>query len=818
MAKLTLKKKGGIVAEYDLTKLPAKLTIGSDPFDIIFIYDEKIFKKQLQLERIDEHYFVENLYSTQGALLNGQILDKKVEIHDRDEISLGEHILIFSGIEKVKIIPTEDRFSFLNMKPEKVSEPEPVVKRDESSNRFAAQSTGNGDETIVYFNKDLASFESPAEMATIKIPAAPPAYDLLVIHGPYSGNSYRLKPDLTRIGRDLNSNDIVIRETKKGEIDYTISRRHATITFKDGCYYLSDNNSKNGTYLNQERLGKNDERLLKDRDEIEIVSQEASTIFRFVPAGHHDFAPPQKIAVTGKRRSQSIIAVGLSMVFMIAGLILLLTSYSQRSIILARPESLTISHKQLSASKAFGNIQAKIPKVSNLNRHIPTPALVNINKDNESVVLILAAPDEQLTAWDLNKEQLVWKERQSQSDYSVTTVDINSDGSSEILVSGRDSRVYAIDGRHGNLIWKSDFLRGKLSSQPSVGDLNGDGFQDIVVCSEEGLIHCGIASAQDMVWKSLQFDYKTKAIPIVVDIEADGSDEILLGTESGIVLVFVLKGQEIQLKKVFDIKMASSAFINNSINNAMASGRLSAARRESVLIIATRQYGVIAIDPTNFKHLWSDKLTDPYRQLPLYYCSPLLSDINADGRLDAVVASHNGEIILYSNVANSDANESQPRLWTFRSKQGAAFVATPALADLNKDNIIDIVACDTMGTLYGIDGKNGIDLFEPIKSNASFSASPLAGDVNGDGYLDIIVIDNSCNIHWYQTVTKIIRNTIIWDQHAGTANHSCLFLSDRENIFFYNLKFYSGILLIVAVLGYWIVVFLRWRWLELRRA
>lgn len=813
MAKLILKRKGGIVAEYDLTHLPPILTIGSDPFDIIFIYDEKIFKKHLQLERIDNHYFIENLYSSQGGVfIKDQYLDKRLEIHDKDEVSLGEHTLIFSGIEKAKIVTSDDRFVFPDRVTEKTLEDKPLGISDEDRQISVEDVAGTGDETVIYSDKDLASFETPDEMATIKISEIPPpAYDLLVIKGPYSGNSYRLKPDVTKIGRDPNNNDIVVRETKKGEIDYTISRRHATITVKNGFYFLSDNNSKNGTYLNDEKLNENDERLLNNGDEINIVGQEASTIFRFVPAGEHDFTPPQKVTIIPEQPTQSIMAKGLSIVLVIVGVILFVISYLQRSLILDQPEPLEISHKQLNANEVFGNIQTKIPKISNLYQYQSTPALIKINKDG-SVALVLIDPVGRLTLWDLNKNQLVWKtviEGQPGFDYSITTADLNRDGSSEILLAGRDGRIHAFDAIYGNPRWSSDFLRGKFSGQPSIGDFNGDGFKDIVVCYEEGMIQCGIASAQGLVWKSFKFDYKTKAIPVIADIEADGADEILIGTELGVVLVLALKDNEIQLKKVYDIKFASNAFIGNSINNAMAVGRLPTARREPVLMITTRQYGVIAIDPTNFEPLWSDKLTDPYRPMPLYHCSPLLGDVNADGSLDAVVASHNGEIVLYADAGNSDVNIRQRKVWTFKSHPGTAFVATPALADLNKDGKLDIVAADTTGVLYLINGLNGKNLHEPIKSNSSFSASPLVADVNGDRHLEIIVLDNAYNIHLFQTNTKVKRNTIIWDQYAGTASHSSLFLFQPANIFIYNLMFYMSVLLILAVLGYWIFVFSR---------
>lgn len=70
---------------------------------------------------------------------------------------------------------------------------------------------------------------------------------------------------------------------EKGEADgiirnKTISRIHAKITSEDGCYYLEDMNSTNGTYRNGELLNYMEKVMLKKNDKI-IFAKEA---YRFV--------------------------------------------------------------------------------------------------------------------------------------------------------------------------------------------------------------------------------------------------------------------------------------------------------------------------------------------------------------------------------------------------------------------------------------------------------------------------------------------------------------------------------------------------------
>ena len=56
--------------------------------------------------------------------------------------------------------------------------------------------------------------------------------------------------------------------------DKNVSREHAIITTSDGRYYIKDNHSANGTYLNMEPLDPGDEYVINDSDIITILKDE----------------------------------------------------------------------------------------------------------------------------------------------------------------------------------------------------------------------------------------------------------------------------------------------------------------------------------------------------------------------------------------------------------------------------------------------------------------------------------------------------------------------------------------------------------------
>ena len=69
---------------------------------------------------------------------------------------------------------------------------------------------------------------------------------LTIQNGQMGGRSYLFHQDVTTIGR-TNGNDLIISGR-------TVSRRHARLWFDNGCWYLEDLQSANGTLVNSVRV------------------------------------------------------------------------------------------------------------------------------------------------------------------------------------------------------------------------------------------------------------------------------------------------------------------------------------------------------------------------------------------------------------------------------------------------------------------------------------------------------------------------------------------------------------------------------------
>ncbi|MCA9958743.1 MAG: VCBS repeat-containing protein, partial [Anaerolineales bacterium] len=143
----------------------------------------------------------------------------------------------------------------------------------------------------------------------------------------------------------------------------------------------------------------------------------------------------------------------------------------------------------------------------------------------------------------------------------------------------------------------------------------------------------------------------------------------------------------------------------------------------------------------------------------LNIASPALADMNGNGTLDVVVATHDGRIIVVEG--NSSGTVTTP-IWEkdFSSAFGMSagtqeFASSPAVADIDKDDLPEIVIgagssdpnkC-TQGGVIVIEHNGDVKAGWPKFSNDfngngckdTVYGTPALADLTGDGYLEIVV-------------------------------------------------------------------------------
>ena len=110
------------------------------------------------------------------------------------------------------------------------------------------------------------------------------------VSGPLSGQQFQIKADGDYIGRDGGSAQIVIGDPR-------ISKRHLWIGVKGGRVVITDQNSRNGTFVNGRRLTSGQAHHLHDGESVRIGTSEFRIMIATVAAAAAMPASGGKVAV-----------------------------------------------------------------------------------------------------------------------------------------------------------------------------------------------------------------------------------------------------------------------------------------------------------------------------------------------------------------------------------------------------------------------------------------------------------------------------------------------------------------------------------------
>lgn len=201
-------------------------TIGRNELSDIPMYgDMSVAKLHAVVQTTNGQQFVLSDQGTQpGTIVNGQRVTQKPLV-EGDAIQIGRFHLVFN-CRAVSAAPVTSH-GYVNASVPSVPNPQ------------LCQFCGGVRDP--YTGQCLCSPAGAVSPGAIVQPS------LYVMNGPYTGRSFPITAQQISIGRD-SSNGIVMDQ------DGGISRQHVFITCENSVYYVRDNNSSNGTYVNGHRV------------------------------------------------------------------------------------------------------------------------------------------------------------------------------------------------------------------------------------------------------------------------------------------------------------------------------------------------------------------------------------------------------------------------------------------------------------------------------------------------------------------------------------------------------------------------------------
>ena len=117
---------------------------------------------------------------------------------------------------------------------------------------------------------------------------------------------------------------------------------------------------------------------------------------------------------------------------------------------------------------------------------------------------------------------------------SPTALDLDADGSLEVLQASTDGNLYCLDGTSGALNWFFAVNEDSIVHTQAVADLDHDGSFEIVVGGYDGggsdALYC-LDAAGDVVWRRDFFDTDLNfSSPSIGDVDRDGFYDIVIGS------------------------------------------------------------------------------------------------------------------------------------------------------------------------------------------------------------------------------------------------------------------------------------------------
>ena len=195
-----------------------------------------------------------------------------------------------------------------------------------------------------------------------------------------------------------------------------------------------------------------------------------------------------------------------------------------------------------------GTVQQGWPRDVGINPW-STPALGNIAGDGKLEVVV-GNGDGNIYAWNSDGTEVVdgdgnpatlgvLKVTGSMWLYgSAALADIDNDGYDEVIIGGRDGKLYALNGNGSNVPHFPYVTTGPITCSPAVGDVDDDGQPEIVFASgnyKVYVINTDSTSVPGWPKSGINMSGDIQPSPALGDLDGDGKLDVIIGTSNGYV-------------------------------------------------------------------------------------------------------------------------------------------------------------------------------------------------------------------------------------------------------------------------------------------
>ncbi|MBI2901048.1 MAG: PQQ-binding-like beta-propeller repeat protein [Planctomycetes bacterium] len=293
---------------------------------------------------------------------------------------------------------------------------------------------------------------------------------------------------------------------------------------------------------------------------------------------------------------------------------------------------------------------------------------------------------------------------------SCALADLDGDGVPDCVAGSGGGKLTALSGRDGKVLWKTD--TGRIEAAPALADLNRDGVPDVMAGSLDGCVSAFSGKDGSLLWR-FRTDGPVQSSPALTQLDADGVPDAFVGSDDG---------------SVYAVSGADGSWIwiapaGSEIRSSPSAADLDGDGVPDA-VVGTKDGHVCAFSGEDGAPLWRFRTDGPVPG------SPVSADLDADGCPDVAVGSSDGR--LYA-LAGSDRS----RLWEVElaSEPWKSAVAVP----IDEDAMPDLVVAAKSWGIHAFSGSDGSRLWE-IQAGFQVDGIRLLPDADGDGVADLLLV------------------------------------------------------------------------------
>jgi hypothetical protein len=339
---------------------------------------------------------------------------------------------------------------------------------------------------------------------------------------------------------------------------------------------------------------------------------------------------------------------------------------------------------------------------------------------------------------------------------SPALCDLDNDGKDEIIIGGgySDSAIVYIFTGDGALFLPSiwPIKTGNYpTSSPIVDDIDGDGDFEIGIGSNGNEVHFWNIDGTPVAGWPVSVN---KPVCIATaDIDGDSFTDIVISSKNGIISVYNWDGTE---KNGWPQTPTGNIYSGHSLADVDNDGQV-----EIVVGTSTKKLFIYNSDGTS-KQGFPVDVADRIAGIPA------IGDVNGDDNLEIAVSTTANQYYIFNSCG-------EELFSTDKYNHLSNYFLSPILVDLNNDGKKDLLVSNVEGYAFGFDSiGNCINGFPIFYGNGSFSP-PVFGDINRDGNMELIIKGSDKKLYVYSTLAKQTSSYGKWFKMRANNRNTCYF-------------------------------------------